>query len=83
LTERARRKILGQTSARLYGIKGVDPGGYKAVPGDYESRMSDELKTVLEVGQLRKDDMSKMKETYAGLGVEPDHTRYGWVRVRD
>ena len=82
LTERARRKILGLTSARLYGIKGVDPGAYKAVPKDYESRMTPGLKTVLEVGQLKKDDMSKMKETYAALAIEPDHTRYGWVRVR-
>jgi hypothetical protein len=83
LTERAKRKILGLTSAKLYGIKAVDPGGYKAVPKDYESRMTDELKTVLEVGQLKEgDNLSKMKETYAALAVEPDHTRYGWVRVR-
>ena len=83
LTERAKRKILGLNSAKLYGIKAVDPGGYKAVPKDYESRMTEELKTVLEVGQLKKgDNLSKMKETYAALAVEPDHTRYGWIRVR-
>jgi hypothetical protein len=23
-----------------------------------------------------------MRETYAALAIEPDHTRYGWVRVR-
>jgi predicted TIM-barrel fold metal-dependent hydrolase len=82
LTLDAKRKILGLTSAKLYGIKGVDPGGYKAVPKDYESRMTDELKTVLEVGQLKRDNLSKMKETYAALAIEPDHTRYGWGRVR-
>src|SRR5262245_21117885 len=83
LTEQAKRKILGLNSAKLYGIKAVDPGGYKAVPKDYESRMTEGLKTVLEFGQLKEGDkLSKMKETYAALAVEPDHTRYGWIRVR-
>src|SRR5262245_31095472 len=45
---RAKRKILGLTSAKLYGIEAVDPGAYRAVPKDYESRMTEELKTVLE-----------------------------------
>src|SRR3977135_3311027 len=53
LTERAKRKILGLTSAKLYGIKAVDTGAYRAVPKDYESRMTEELKTVLEFGQLK------------------------------
>jgi hypothetical protein len=44
--------------------------------------MTKELKTLLEVGQLRGDNMSKMKETYLALANEPDHTRYGWMRVR-
>ena len=83
LTEQAKRKILGLTSARLYGIKAVDTGAYRAVPKDYESRMTEELKTVLEFGQLKVgDNLSRMKETYAALAVEPDHTRYGWIRVR-
>lgn len=82
LTESAKRKILGLTSARLYGITALDAAGYRAVPKDYESRMSDKLKTVLEVGELKADNMSKMKETYAALAIEPDHTRYGWMRVR-
>src|SRR4051794_41670028 len=73
----------GATSARLCGIKAVDPGAYRAVPKDYESRMTEELKTVLEFGQLKVgDNLSRMKETYAALAVEPDHTRYGWIRVR-
>ena len=83
LTERAKRKILGLNSARLYGIEAVDPGAYRAVPKDYESRMTEELKAVLEVGQLKvADNLSRMRETYAALAIEPDHTRYGWIRVR-
>jgi len=37
---------------------------YRPVPKDYESRMTQELKTLLEVGQSRGDNMSRMKETY-------------------
>ena len=82
-TEQAKRKILGLTSAKLYGIKALDTGAYRAVPKDYESRMTEELKAALEFGQLKMgDNLSKMKETYAALAVEPDHTRYGWIRVR-
>ena len=83
LTEQAKRKILGLTSAKLYGIKAVDTGAYRAVPKDYESRMTEDLKAVLEVGQLKEgDNLSRMKETYAALALQPDHTRYGWIRVR-
>ena len=82
LTETAKRKILGLNSAKLHGITAVDTGGYKPVPKDYESRMTKELKTLLEFGQLRADNMSKMKETYSALAIEPDHSRYGWMRVR-
>jgi hypothetical protein len=83
LTERTKRKILGLNSARLYGIKALDTGAYRAVPKDYESRMTADLKAVLEVGQLKgADNLSRMKETYAALAIEPDHTRYGWIRVR-
>ncbi len=82
LTESAKRKILGLTSARLYGIQAVDTGVYRAVPKDYESRMTTELKTLLEFGQLRGDNLARMKETYLSLAIEPDHSRYGWMRVR-
>lgn len=82
LTERAKRKILGLNSAKLYGIKALKTGSYKPVPKDYESRMKPELKTLLEFGQLKADNMSKMKETYAALAIEPDNIRYGWMRVR-
>ena len=82
LTESAKRKILGLTSAKLYGIRGVDTGSYKPVPKDYESRMTEELKTLLEFDKLTADNMSRMKETYAALAIEPDHIRYGWMRAR-
>src|SRR5262245_22798136 len=81
LTERAKRKILGLTSAKLYGIQALDTGSYKPVPKDYPSRMSSDLKTLLEFGQLKADNLSKMKETYATLAIDPDHIRYGWMRV--
>jgi hypothetical protein len=60
----------------------VDTGVYRAVPKDYESRMTKELKTLLEFGQLKGDNLAKMKETYQALAIEPDHNRYGWMRVR-
>jgi hypothetical protein len=82
LTERAKRKILGLNSAKLYGIEAVDTAAYKPVPKDYESRMTDKLKTILEFGQLRADNMAKMKETYVALAIEPDNIRYGWMRVK-
>jgi hypothetical protein len=81
LTESAKRKIMGLTSAKLYGIRTVDAGSYKPVPKDYESRMSKDLKTLLEFEKGTADNMSKMKETYAALAIDPDNTRYGWMRV--
>jgi len=81
LTERAKRKILGLNSARLYGIRATATRSYKPVPKDYESRMTPALKTILEFGQLQGDNMAQMKETYAALAIEADHTRYGWVRA--
>jgi len=82
LTESAKRKILGLTSAKLYGIESLEAENYKPVPKDYESRMTTELKSLLEFGQFRADHMSKLKETYAALAIDPDHIRYGWMRVK-
>src|SRR5438876_864598 len=61
LTERAKRKILGLTSAKLYGIRALSTGAYRAVPKDYESRMTKELKTLFEFDKLTGENMSKMK----------------------
>jgi hypothetical protein len=81
LTERAKRKILGLNSARLYGVGATNAGAYKPVPKDYESRMTPALKDILEFGQLRADNMDRMKETYTALAIEPDLIRYGWMRA--
>jgi hypothetical protein len=86
LTEAAKRKILGLNSARLYGVKGVESGSlekrFKPVPGDYEKRMSPELKTLMEIPGFTADNMSKFKEKYVAMGAEPSHKRYGWVRTK-
>jgi hypothetical protein len=81
LTEAAKRKILGLNSARLYGIQAVKTDAYRPVPKDYEARMTPELKTLLEVGQLKGDNLSQMRQTYLALAIQPDHTRYGWIRT--
>src|SRR5213593_2984383 len=85
LTVDAKRKILGLNSARLYGIKGVESGNlqqrFKPVPKDYEKRMTKELKTLMELPGFRADNLSRIKDKYAELGVEASHTRHGWIRV--
>ena len=86
ITEADKRKILGLNSAKLYGIKAIeDPQErarvYPPVPKDYESRMSDELKTLLEFPGYTADNLSKFKDTYVAMGMEPSHTRYGWIRT--
>jgi hypothetical protein len=83
ITETDKRKILGLTSAKLYGIREVsanDLSKYKPVPKDYEQRMSKELKTLMELPGYTADDMSKFKDQYVAMGAEPSHTRYGWIR---
>jgi hypothetical protein len=54
---------------------------WPGLAGTYGSKegAEEKLKTVLEFGQLRADNMAKMKETYVALAIEPDHTRYGWM----
>jgi len=81
LTETAKRKILGLNSAKLYGIGAVDTAAYKPVPKDYESKMTEKLKGILEFGQLRADNLAKMRETYVALNIQPNLTRYGWMRA--
>ena len=85
ITEADKRKILGLNSAKLYGIRAIeDPEKrtrlYPPVPKDYESRMSDKLKTLLEFPGYAADNLSKFKDTYASIGTEPSHKRYGWIR---
>ena len=86
LTDAAKRKILGLNSARLYGITPVEGAArdrqYRPVPADYEDRISDELKTILEFPGYTADNMSRFKERYAALGPTPSNTRYGWMRTK-
>ena len=85
LTDAAKRKILGLNSARLYGVTPVEGAArdrqYRPVPADYEDRISDELKTILEFPGYTADNMSKFKARYAALGPTPSNTRYGWMRT--
>jgi uncharacterized protein len=79
LTPAAKRNILGLNSAKLYGVK-PDPK-VKPVPKDYEQRMTDDLKKVLEFSGYTADNMSKFREQYIAAGAQPNHTRYGWIRT--
>jgi hypothetical protein len=87
ITERAKRKILGLNSARLYGLHPAPlderegEGLYKPVPANYESLIPDSLKTILEYPGFVADNMSKMKRRYVETGGERSNTRYGWIRT--
>jgi hypothetical protein len=87
LTDDDKRKILGLNSARLYGITPIENPEereriYKPVPGNYESKISDKLKTLLEFPGFRADNLSRIRDAYAASGAEPSNTRYGWIRTR-
>ena len=81
--QHAKRKILGLNSARLYGITATtaaDLPKYGPVPADFERRISDELKTLLEFPGYTADNMTRFKQRYAEAGPAPDYLRYGWIR---
>lgn len=86
LTQGAKRKILGLNSARLYRMPAAAdpaPGAiYQPVPEDYESRLTDELKTILEFPGYTDDALSAARQQYLAMGADPSNTRYGWVRIR-
>ena len=50
------------------------------MPKDYEKRMTPELKRIMELPGSTADNMSRIKEQYIALGVEPSNARYGWIR---
>ena len=58
LTPLVKRKILGLNSARLYGLQAaaatVSPAVYKPVPENYASRITPELKRILEYPGFRR-----------------------------
>ena len=87
LTPEIKRKILGLTSAKLYGINvGANLAQqFKPVPKDYLGRMSPEFRRLMEVDQaptagMPMDNLEQMRARYAASGMAPDHLRYGWVR---
>jgi hypothetical protein len=83
LSNTAKMKILGLNSARIYRLE-PQHGKYKAVPANYASLMSDELKELLEfsgVPNQTADNLSRARDAYLAMGPEPSNTRYGWVRV--
>jgi len=87
LTNEAKRKILGLTSAELYKLK---PTGrivnepnlrspYTPFPENYEHLIPNELKTLLEFPGYTADNFSKARKAYAEWsGARPRHTRFGW-----
>jgi predicted TIM-barrel fold metal-dependent hydrolase len=84
LTAEAKRKILGQNSARLYKLPST-VGAYKAVPKDYEARITDPLKATLNFpgysrpGSDRGDKLSQLREDYLAAGGHRSNDRYGWI----
>ena len=97
LTPQIKRKILGLNSAKLYGIQPptntVSPAIYKPVPANYESRITPELKRILEYPgfaasapqsefpQYAQDNLAKIKTSYAEAGGTRSNARYGWLRT--
>ena len=72
-----------------------DHGGavYRPIPRDYESRITPELKRILEFPgftasadspfpQYASDNLAKIKQSYAESGGSRSNTRYGWLRTR-
>ena len=63
------------------------------VPADYESRITPELKRILEYPeataaapqdeftQYAGDNLAKIKQSYAEAGGTRSNTRYGWLRT--
>jgi predicted TIM-barrel fold metal-dependent hydrolase len=84
LTKAAKRKILGLNSARLYKLPAASEasprGLYRPVPANYESLITDELKTVMEFPGYTADNFSKARKAYQAWGGQPRNTRFGWVR---
>ncbi|GAC1320275.1 MAG: hypothetical protein NVSMB2_16100 [Chloroflexota bacterium] len=86
LTDTAKRKILGLTSAALYNLPPVSqvsaPHLYTPVPADYASRVPDDLKRVMEFpGFEQPDTLSQMRAQYQALGGQASNTRYGWLHA--
>jgi len=73
--------MLGLNAARLYHVGSTNPRRFGQVPSDFEARVPNALKTLLEFRGFASDNFSKMKARYLADGAAPDHTRYGWIRT--
>src|SRR3989442_15890490 len=82
ITEADKRNIIGLNSARLYHVSSTIPKKFGAIPADFESRMPNSLKTLLEFPGFASDNIPKMKQRYLAEGPVPDHSRLGWIRTR-
>jgi hypothetical protein len=85
LTERAKRKILGLNSARLYGLSDdaevSQRADYRPVPRNYDTLVPLQLNTLLEYPGLTSDALAQARHRYLMAGADPSHLRYGWVRT--
>jgi hypothetical protein len=74
---------------------GLKRGIYTPIPKDYESRITPELKRILEfpgttasaapgspLPHYAHDNLAKIKQSYAELGGARSNTRYGWLRTK-
>jgi len=43
--------------------------------------MTPELRRIMELPAQAADNLSKIKEQYASLGVARTNARYGWIRL--
>ena len=93
--EKARRKILGLNSARLYKLDGRTPvsaaGPYRAVPRDFPTRVPAELRaTLADAPGSRQgpqalqyapgaDRLARLRSDYRAAGGVRDNLRHGWV----
>jgi len=92
LTESAKRKILGLTSAKMYklpvdGVIHDNPGRgqglYQVFPENYVEQIPNSLKTLLEFPGYTADNFSKARLAYQDWkGAAPRHTRLGWIHNR-
>ena len=92
LTESAKRKILGLTSAKMYKLPadgvihdnpGQGQGLYKVFPTNYVEQIPNSLKTLLEFPGYTADNFSKARLAYQDWkGAAPRHTRLGWIHNR-
>jgi predicted TIM-barrel fold metal-dependent hydrolase len=95
LDEKARRKILGLNSARLYKLDGRTPvsaaGRYQPVPRDFPTRVPAELRaTLADAPGSRQgphalqhppspDRFARLRSDYRAAGGVRDNLRHGWV----